>query len=386
MYSLAMILAVVFGPFFGVGSEPESAELLFAGDAMMHQAQIDAARRSGATYDYSECFAAVTPAVSSADYAVVNLETPCAGGRYSGYPCFNAPASYPEALAKAGFDLMLTANNHCLDRRDKGLKATIRCLDSLQIVHTGTFLNPAERNRQVPLIRNIRGFRVAFLNYTYGTNGIRLTTDAVVDYIDRDRISRDIENARLCGAEIVCVCPHWGEEYSLLPSASQKALAAYMVDCGADLVIGSHPHVIQPMEMRRRPDGSKALVVYSLGNFISNMKTRDTRGGAVVRVHLVRDPEGHACVDTAAYALVFTVPAGGGHNFRLVPAQPDSVPAQWQTHCREFVRSATAIFSRYNTAVPSDSTLFQPRRHPSLQPLPPLKPQNPLPLLKPLIP
>lgn len=365
MHNLMLIL-VWLGAFLGA---PAEADLLFAGDAMMHQGQIDAARRRDGTYDYSECFSALKPAVSDADFAVVNLETPCAPGRYSGYPCFNAPASYPEALKNAGFDLMLTANNHCLDRRDRGLLGTIHCLDSLQIAHTGTFTSAAERRKQVPLIRDIKGFKVAFLNYTYGTNGIRLTTDACVDYIDRDRIRKDVEQARQSGAELVCVCPHWGEEYRLLPSASQKSLADFMIECGADMVIGSHPHVIQPMEMRSRPDGRKALVVYSLGNFISNMKTRDTRGGAIVRVRLVRDSDGLARVDSAAYALVFTVPAGGGHNFRLVAADPKLVPQQWRGHCQEFVRSATSVFNSHNKSVPADTAVFEPKRLPPLLPL-----------------
>ncbi len=366
MHCLALILVAWFGALFG--AEPE-ADLLFAGDAMMHQAQIDAARRPDGTYDYKECFSALAPFISKADFAVVNLETPCSGGRYSGYPCFNSPASYPEALKNAGFDLFLTANNHCLDRRDRGLTATLRCLDSLRITHTGTFVDNNEREKSVPLIQEVNGFRIAFLNYTYGTNGIRLTTDARVDYIDRDLICNDIANARLQGAELVCVCPHWGEEYRLLPEVSQKSLASQLLDCGADMIIGSHPHVIQPMEMRKRDDGRKALVVYSLGNFISNMKTRDTRGGAMVRVHLRRDSNGKALVDSAAYSLVFTIPAEAGRNFRAVPAIPDSVPMPWKTHCRSFVESATNIFDRHNLSVPVDKDFWQPRRLPPLLPV-----------------
>lgn len=263
---------------------------------------------------------------------------------------------------------MLTANNHCLDRRDKGLVKTIACLDSLQIDHTGTFVNKTEREKSVPLIRTVNGFNIAFLNYTYGTNGIKLTTDACVDYIDRQQIKQDIANAKKRGAELVCVCPHWGEEYHLLPSAAQKSLADYIVECGADMIIGSHPHVIQPMELRTLPDGRKVPIVYSLGNFISNMKTRDTRGGVLVRVRLERDNIGKAQIASAYYTLVFTIPAGNKHNFRVVTANPDNIPAMWRNSCRDFVASATNIFNAHNVSVSPDNAVLQAKRLPPLIP------------------
>ncbi|MCM1021848.1 MAG: CapA family protein [Muribaculum sp.] len=363
MHCLGLILSVWLGSLFGAAPE---ADILFAGDAMMHQAQINAARRSDGTYNYSECFESLKPIISGADFAVVNLETPCSRSYYSGYPCFNAPASYPEALKNAGFDLMLTANNHCLDRHDRGLIETLSTLDSLKISHTGTFENTAERNRQVPLVRDIKGFSVAFLNYTYGTNGIRLTTDAVVDYIDRDKIRLDIDAARASGAELVCICPHWGNEYQLLPSAQQKQLAQYILDCGADMIIGCHPHVIQPMEIVKCANGHNAVIVYSLGNFISNMKTRDTRGGAIVRVHIKRNSEGKAEIENAAYSLVFTIPAGTEKNFRVVMANLDSIPSQWKTNCKEFVNSAKSIFNKHNKSVKEDKSILEPKRRPPL--------------------
>ncbi|MDE5940749.1 MAG: CapA family protein, partial [Muribaculaceae bacterium] len=216
--------------------ESSEATLLFAGDAMMHQAQIEAARRcgGGSGYDYSECFSMVSSLVESADYAVVNLETPLGKSGFTGYPCFNAPVSYASALKDAGFDLFLTANNHTLDRRDKGLSYTIEALDSLEIPHVGTYLSPSSRNRAIPFIKDVKGFRIGFLNYTYGTNGISVQGDVVVDYIDRDKIARDVEATRSAGAEIVVAAMHWGEEYLLLPVRSQKSLADYLVSLGVD--------------------------------------------------------------------------------------------------------------------------------------------------------
>lgn len=333
----------------------DGASIVFAGDAMQHQAQIDAAKKGAGVYDYSGCFDAIAPYVDAADYAVVNLETPLGGAPYTGYPCFSAPDSYLDALTDAGFDLMLTANNHTLDKRDKGLVRTLDRLDAAGVDHIGTYRNSEERDSVLPLLRDINGFNVAFLNYTYGTNGISLRTAAVVDYIDRELIKSDIAKARSHGAEIVTVCIHWGIEYELLPSRQQKQLADFLVDSGADLVIGGHPHVVQPMEMRRNADGKKVLVVYSLGNFISNMKTRDTRGGAMLKVGLTRDADGIAAIDTATYRLVFTVPPVKGSNFRLVPAEKCDV-AIWKPHCKAFEQSAENLFDKHNIGVSRDTT------------------------------
>ncbi|MDE6704226.1 MAG: CapA family protein [Muribaculaceae bacterium] len=332
---------------FGV----DEAEIVFAGDAMQHQAQLNSAKVVGGGYDYTGCFDAIAPLIQSADYAVVNLETPIGGNNFSGYPCFNAPASFAHALREAGFNLMLTANNHTLDRRDRGLHATIDSLDAAGIEHIGTYHNSAARDTVLPFVKNIAGIRVGFLNYTYGTNGISVSGDAVVDYIDRGKITEDIDAVRKAEAEIVCVAVHWGDEYHLLENASQRSLADFLVDNGVDLIIGGHPHVIQPMEVRHNDELDKdVLVVYSLGNFISNMKTRDTRGGAIVRVRLVRGRDGVARFDSAAYDLVFTVPpTDASENYRLVPV--DECTGRWGDACKAFVSSAEKIFKGHNIGV-----------------------------------
>lgn len=341
----------------------QEADILFAGDAMQHQGQLDAARRAVGVYDYTGCFDAVEPYIKQADYAVVNLETPLGFRNFSGYPCFNAPVAYAKALKDAGFDLMLTANNHCLDRRDAGVVNTLTLLDSIGMPHLGTYRNAAERRDRLPLIVDINGFRTAFLNYTYGTNGITIQHDIVVDYIDRDLMARDVAAARQAGAEIIAACIHWGNEYQLLPHSSQTRLAEYLTGLGVDLIIGSHPHVIQPMEICHSDRHDKdVLVVYSLGNFISNMKTRDTRGGAMVKVTLYRDSLGTARVKTPSYRLVFTIPPTGRHsNYRLLPAESVSdtthaIPALWQSRCADFTRAAQSIFTRHNRNVPRDTT------------------------------
>ncbi len=346
-----MLLLPVFVSFFNLIFGGDQAEIVFAGDAMQHQAQLDAARCVDGTYDYSKCFEEITPFVETADYAVVNLETPIGGSNFSGYPCFNAPVSYAKALKDAGFDLMLTANNHTLDRRDKGLHTTIDSLDAARIEHLGTYHDAAARDTILPFVKNISGIKVGFLNYTYGTNGIEVKGNAVVDYIDRAAIKRDITAVRDAGAEIVTVAIHWGVEYHLIENATQRSLANFLIDEGVDLIIGGHPHVIQPMEVRHNDKLNKdVLVVYSLGNFISNMKTRDTRGGAIVKVCLVRDADGVARFDSAAYKLVFTEPpTSPGDNFKLFFA--DDYEGPWKSACNAFVKAAEDIFLRHNVNV-----------------------------------
>lgn len=331
--------------------------LLFAGDAMTHQGQIDAARQPDGSYSFGDCFTEVAPVIQQADYAIVNLETTLGGAPYSGYPCFCAPDSYADALRDAGFDLMLTANNHTLDRRDRGLKRTIEQLDRRKIPHIGTYMSQAARDSILPFIADVKGFKIGMLNYTYGTNGIEAHGGVVVDYINRDKIAQDIDRARQRGAEIIMVAVHWGSEYQLLPHQSQRKLADFLTAHGVDLVIGSHPHVIQPMEMRTDSiSGKKSLVVYSLGNFISNMKTRDTRGGALAIAKLRRDSLGKAYIESASYRLLFTKPGvAGKSNYTLHPAERFNDP-QWGGHCKAFQRSAEAIFNKHNINVKRDTT------------------------------
>lgn len=337
--------------------ETPEVELLFVGDAMQHQAQLDKALElgGGKTYDYSDCFTLIEPIVSGADYAVCNLEVPLGGGPdYTGYPCFSAPDSFAEELKKAGFDMMLTANNHCLDRRGKAAIRTLDGLDSLGIDHIGTYRNIAQRDSLVPFIKEIKGYDIAFLNYTYGTNGIQPDAGIEVAMIDKEKMKKEIALAREKGAEIVVVTIHWGIEYVLLENNVQRDLANFLVDCGADLIIGGHPHVVQPMKIVHNDKEDKdVLIVYSLGNFISNMKTADTRGGALVRATLTRDSSGKAVLKDASYETLFAAKPEGKRNFRVIPASlEDSIPAAQKQHWNIFQRGATKVFDKYNVNVP----------------------------------
>lgn len=333
-----------------------SIELVFAGDAMMHERQLSGARQKDGSYDFSPYYTAIKPYIESADYAVVNLELPLGGAPYSGYPMFCAPDSYIEPLKQAGFDLFLNANNHILDRRDKGLRRTIATLDSHNIPHIGAYCDKAQRDSILPFIENIGGFRVAFLNYTYSTNGIPVQGNVVVDYIDKKKIADDIAAARRKGAEIIAVCMHWGDEYKLLPVQSERDLNRFLKSQGVDLIIGGHPHVIQPMELTfDKEQGKNIFTCYSLGNFVSAMRKTDTRGGCIARVTISRDNAGKAIVESASYRMVFVLPPDGQvNNYRVVPAE-NTVIQTMEPNRKAFVNSARNIFDRHNVNVPLDT-------------------------------
>lgn len=349
---------------FIVGADCSAAEtpgvdLLFVGDAMQHQAQLDQAlsEGKGKDYDYSACFSLIAPEVMQADYAVCNLEVPLGGGPvYSGYPCFSAPDSYAEALRDAGFDLFLTSNNHCLDSGDKAARRTLKALDAIGVDHIGTYHDALQRDSLVPFIKDIRGIKFGFLNYTYGTNGIPPREGMEVAMIDRNRIAEEIKKSRQAGAEILCVTLHWGIEYVLNENSGQRSLADFLIDQGVDLIIGGHPHVVQPMRVHHNEKENKdVLVVYSLGNFISNMKTTDTRGGALVKVRIERDEDGRARFKNAAYDLLYSAkPTGKGSNFMVVPSSmaAEKIPATERQKWLMFEQSATRLFEKENVNVP----------------------------------
>lgn len=352
------LLYTVIGLLCGssVNINPAEATLIFVGDAMQHQAQLDRAKELGkGEYDYSDCFSLIAPDIRKADYAVCNLEVPLGGGPdYSGYPCFSAPDSYAVALKDAGFDMMLTANNHCLDRRDKAARRTLWALDSLGIDHVGTYKNLEERDSLVPFVKDINGIKIAFLNYTYGTNGILPKDGVEVSLIDKEKMQREINLAREKGAELLVVAMHWGIEYVLLENNVQRDIADFLIELGVDMIIGGHPHVVQPMKVvKNEKEDKDVLLVYSLGNFISNMNSADTRGGAMVWATVKRDLNGKARLSGADYELIFSAKPDGNHNFRVIPGRwQDSIPVSQLQNWNIFKRGALKVLDKHNINVP----------------------------------
>lgn len=307
-----------------VVGQTHKTSLLFAGDAMQHKNQLEAAVQSDGSYDYSEYFKVVEKNIKAVDLAVVNLEVTLAGKPYTGYPAFGAPDEYAKALKKAGFKMFVTANNHSADRRKLGIERTIDVLNSLDIIHTGTFKDTLEREIYYPLMLLQDGIRIAMLNYTYGTNGIVVTAPNIVNLIDTVQIKKDIADANKLGAHIIVANMHWGEEYVLKQNKSQEKLANFLVKNGVRLVIGNHPHVVQPVDIRRQGDSITSVVVYSLGNYVSGMRTVNTSGGMTVRIDLSKEPGKPVSIDAFDYSLVWThkpKTKGVYSNFRLLPVE-----------------------------------------------------------------
>lgn len=318
--SLVLFLALLLIPSSLFAQEPSTLTLLFAGDIMGHDTQIASARQmGGGAYDYSSCFQYVKPYISAADIAIGNLEVTFAGPPYKGYPAFSSPDALADAIREAGFDVLVNANNHAIDRGKAGLERTLDVLDSLGIIQTGVFRTPAERRKEYPLIIEKNNIRLALLNYTYGTNGIRVTAPNIVNYIDTAQVRQDLEKAATARPDYTIVLMHWGLEYERTENNQQRQLAQFLIEHGADAVIGSHPHVVQPIRMY-----GEHLVVYSKGNMISNQRKRYTDGGILVDLTLEKTDRTRMKEYSYLPIWVHKAKTSKGTAFSLVPAAMDS--------------------------------------------------------------
>ncbi|MBN2103666.1 CapA family protein [bacterium] len=266
----------------------DSCNIAAVGDIMVHDSQIASAwNENKKIYDFTPSFQYVKHQLSRADLTIGNLETTTPGQKkaYSGYPLFGAPDALIEALKYAGFDLLSTANNHACDKGRQGLIRTLNVLDTHKIAHCGTYRNKKEYEDNRILVLDCQHIRLAFLNYTYGTNGLRIPSGVVVNLIDSVQIAQDMSLARAKQPDVICVLLHAGAEYRSTPDDFQKKWIHLLLDEGADIVLGTHPHVVQPFLLERRRDKygriKPRLVIYSLGNFISNQKRPHTDCGII---------------------------------------------------------------------------------------------------------
>ena len=241
-----------------------------------------------------------------------NLETTFAGSSvgYSSYPKFNTPEKLAYNLKKLGFDVLSTANNHCYDSGYTGIESTIDYLDDADIAHTGTF--KSEESQNSILMKNVKGLNIAFLSFTYGTNGIAIPSDKSysVNLIDKELIQKQISLAKNQNPDLICVSMHWGIEYKTTPNNEQKDLADFLFDNGVDIIIGNHPHVIQPMEKREitLSDGTKkdGFVVYSLGNFLADQSKTYTKDSAILNLSITKNENGKITINSAKYTPIYT--------------------------------------------------------------------------------
>lgn len=298
-YPIVLILCAVL--FVGCGSRSKSAvdnsiqerdldtvtqiSLLFSGDIMQHLPQVNAAKR-GSSYDYSNSFNYLKPIFKESDIVIVNLEcTLSENGSYSGYPNFISPAQLADALKTSGVDVVTLANNHICDNGTQGIRSTIEIVERVGLDYTGVFGDSASYSSKNPLYIKKQGIGIALLNYTYGTNGYVPSKNVIVNRIDTVRILKDISKIDKNKTDYTIVFLHWGDEYDRKSNKTQKKLSDWLIAHGVDFVIGSHPHVIQPITTIKDSVGSiKNLTAYSLGNLVSNQRWRYSDGGLLLKL------------------------------------------------------------------------------------------------------
>ncbi|WP_245792907.1 CapA family protein [Tannerella forsythia] len=268
--------------------EPQRARLVFAGDLMQHMPQVRAARRPDGTFDYSETFRYIKPIFEEADFAMLNFETTLTPtSRYTGYPMFRSPAQLADALHDIGMDAVVMANNHICDNGRAGIGYMTARFDSLRIAHTGAFIDSTRYRMNHPLRFEVKGIRFALLNYTYDTNGVPIPEGTIVNLIDTTVIQNDLKGIDRSETDCIIVFFHWGDEYVRKPNNTQRMLAELCHRYGTEIVMGSHPHVIQPFEAGYDTDSTiRSVTVYSLGNFVSNQRDRYKDGGLIVTLDI----------------------------------------------------------------------------------------------------
>ncbi|WP_434796836.1 CapA family protein [Terrisporobacter vanillatitrophus] len=281
-------------PIFNENVKTYEASILATGDVMVHSPQLQAQYDySTGTYNFDNNFKYVKKYIENADYSLANLETTLAGNdvyQYSSYPTFNSPDELADALKNAGFDLLSTINNHSFDKRDLGVNRTLSTLKEKGFDTVGTRENSSDKEY---IIKDINNIKVGITSYSYGDvkndnkylNGIKISEDwenkmNIFDSSDVDKAFETISSTtdKMKDSDIQVVIIHWGIEYARNETDFQKQLAQKLCDDGVDIIIGSHPHVVEPVETITSSDGkNKTLVIYSLGNYISNQR-RETVG------------------------------------------------------------------------------------------------------------
>ncbi len=282
------------------------------GDIMCHNTQyLDAYNDETGEYDFSYVFDDISLYTKTADICVGNLETTFAGEDvgYSSYPTFNTPDSLAYELKDIGVDVLSTAGNHALDKGFNGLSRTIDVLNNADISHLGTYKSKEEQDKT--LIKYVKGIKIAFVNFTYGTNGIPIPSDKpyCVNLIDENLMKEQIDRAKEEEPDIIIACMHWGTEYKTTPNSTQEQLADFLFKNGIDIILGTHPHVLEPMEKRTvtLDDGTTkdGFVIYSLGNFIADQNAEYTRDSIILNIDITKHADGKVTIDNYEYIPIY---------------------------------------------------------------------------------
>ncbi len=334
------------------------------GDLMCHLPQTNNAKLPNGEYNFNPSFEYIKPYLQDADITIGNLETTFAGTTqpYAGYPAFNSPDSYCKAIKEAGFDFLVTANNHSMDTREEGLLRTIDVIKKNDLGYAGTYLN--QRDHDSIRILNIKGIKLGVLNYTYGTNGAYPHTDHkyMLNVIDSAGITNAIKMAKQNGADIVLVFYHMGLENITEPTQAQKDAVRFALDAGSTIVIGAHPHVVGPTKiLYSSAINDTAFVAYSLGNFLSNQYWRYTDTGVILKLTIQKNiTKKTNSFKSASYLPTWVYRGDGGKKMHIIfPAQwqndstklPSFLNASHKQKMAEAFEDTKAIITKYNPQI-----------------------------------
>lgn len=307
-----------------VNESSKSLKISFVGDLMNHTDVFEYARVTSDSFDFNPYFDFVKDEISSADFAIANLETVVFGEskKPSGYPLFNAPISFLDALKFAGFDILALANNHITDYKKEGIIKTMQNIRAKRMESVGAFATLLSKDS----VKIFKGNDISFalLNYTYDLNIHNLSPNDkyMVNIIDSNEIKKDIQLAKNYKPDFIVLYYHFGDEYKVLPNNFQKKIVQISINSGADIIIGSHPHVLQPIEMivDSTKNELKKLVAYSLGNFISNQRKKYTDAGGILSIYLSKN-NNKAKIDSVEFipTWVFKGNIDGKRTYRILP-------------------------------------------------------------------
>ncbi len=335
------------------------------GDLMCHKPQTTNAEVSPGVYDFKPSFEYIKPYLQDADITIGNLETTFAGtGRpYAGYPAFNSPDAYCAALKDAGFDFLVTANNHSMDTQEDGLLRTIDVIKKNNLGYAGTYLN--QRDHDSIRIVDIKGFKLAILNYTYGTNGSYPSGQHkyMLNVIDSAGITDAVKAAKQKGCDMVLVFYHMGLENITEPTQAQKDAVRFALDAGAHLVIGAHPHVIGPTQVvYSKAINDTAFVAYSLGNFLSNQYWRYTDAGVILKLTVQKNiTQKTSSYKSASYLPTWVYRGDGAKKMHIL------FPAQWAKDSTKLPEFLNASHKQKMAEAFEDTKLILTKNNPSIQ-------------------
>ena len=336
-----------------------TATILSTGDLLMHKKVINSGKQEDGSYDFESIFRYIAPYTGKADYAVANLETTLCGTdkgfAYSGNPKFNCPDALVDSARDAGFDMLLTANNHSMDTTIVGYKRTLEVVREKGLATLGTYLTADE---QKWTMLDINGIKIGVMCFCYSDgfapngnpvlNYNEVPEPGLLSYFTYDKlpefyaqVQTYLDEMKAAGVEATLVYMHWGEEYKLSANKDQQAMAQKLCDMGIDAIVGSHPHVLEPVDLLQSTTdpGHATVVLYSLGNAVSNQRkeemttltTGETEDGALFSVTFAKYPDGTVCLDAVELIPTWVnMHANSGKTeYNIIPLDV-SIAAQWQ--------------------------------------------------------